>query len=199
MPRLRPRFHVRPFHARDLRRGLAGLLALSVVWVGVGLTVQAARAKAPQTAEVVQKAKRVTALPADPQERAAQLQSLVQRVQRLSLDDRLDPELIDAVESAVAEMTPEEQRGFVRDLLPPGLDQMARAFAAMDDEQKRLATDRLRREFKHNGWLPADTDRQTFSALIDTSMSAFLETDDPEAQLDLLPMMQQILQAMRSR
>ncbi len=174
-------------------------MALTAVWVGVGFTVQAARATAPESAKVVEEAQRVTALPADAQERAAQLQSLVQRVQRLSLDDRLAPELIDAIESAVAEMTPQEQRAFVRDLMPPGLEQMARAFAAMNDEQKRLATDRLRREFKHNGWLAADTDRQTFSALIDTSLSAFLETDDPEAQLDLLPMMQQILKAMRSR
>lgn len=170
-----------------------------LVWIAVGVTVQAARAKAPQSAVVVAEAKRVNALPADPEVRAAQLRALVTRVQRLSLDERLDPELIDAIESAVAEMTPQEQRSFVRDLLPPGLEQMIQAFQRMDEEQKRLATDRLRREFKHNGWLPADTSRQAFADLIESSTRAFIDTDDPAAQLDMLPMMQQILRAMRAR
>lgn len=178
---------------------MVGGLALMLVWVGVGVTVQTARARAPQADGVVAQAKQVTALPADDAVRAERLRALVERVQRLSLDDRLDPDLVAAIESAVAQMTPTEQRSFVRDLLPPGLEPMARAFQVMDEDQKRQVLSRLRQEFKHAGWLPADTDRDTFNELVETTTQAFLNTDDPEEQLDLLPTMQRMLRVMQTR
>ena len=172
---------------------------MAVVWLGVGVTVGMAKAWTPEPQAVAAEAQRVQALPADAAERAEAIAALVGQLQRLTLDDRLDPELIEAVESAVAEMTPEEQRAFVRDVMPPGLEPMVRAFEAMDHERQRQVLVRVRQEFKHAGWLSPDTDRDTFNELVRTTTQTFLNSDDPEEQLDLLPTMQQMLRVMQTR
>ncbi|MBB6428538.1 hypothetical protein [Algisphaera agarilytica] len=197
MPKAHDR--LRKISPRDWRRWLTGLGVLIVVWAGVGLTVGVAKAKKPTSGKVAVEAQKAAEIPGDRGWRAPQLERLAERIQQLSLDDRLDPQLIEAIEASFASMTPAEQRAFVRDIMPPGLEPMIQAFREMDDTQKRLAIDRLRREFKHAGWIAEDTDRSTFSAWVESSVSAFSETEDPEAQLDLLPVMQQVLRAMQTR
>ncbi|MEM1108638.1 MAG: hypothetical protein AAGH99_08110 [Planctomycetota bacterium] len=185
-------------HPRDLRRWLLGGAVLVLVWAGVGSTVQAARDRIPQAADVTAEARQVSVLPVDAAARAERIEALIGLLQRLSLDDRLDPELIDAVEAAVAEMTPDEQLGFVRGLMPPGLEPMLRAFQAMDEAQRRRAIDRMEREFRRSEWLAEDADPEMFTELVETATRGFLDADNPEAQLDLLPTMQKILRAMQN-
>ncbi|MEM9418336.1 MAG: hypothetical protein AAGA25_04670 [Planctomycetota bacterium] len=184
---------------RDWRRWSVGFAVLVAVWVGVGLTIGVAKANKPTSAKVVVEAQDATELPDDQAGRVSQIERLAERIQQLSLDERLDPQLIEAIEQSFASMTPGEQQAFVLNIMPPGLEPMINAFHAMDDTQKRLAVDRLRRAFKHAGWIPEDTDRATFRTWVESSMSAFSETQDPEVQLDLLPVMQQVLHAMQTR
>ncbi|MEM1027962.1 MAG: hypothetical protein AAGJ38_07740, partial [Planctomycetota bacterium] len=152
----------RQVHPRDGRRWSAGALALGVVWLGVAVTLQAAKAKQADPAVVVEAAKAV-GLPENQEDRAAAIERLSQRMQRLSLTERVEPELVVAVEGAFQTMTPAEQHAFIRDVMPPGLEMMVQAFQAMDETERRLVIDRLRREFKHAGWIDADTDRASFN------------------------------------
>lgn len=172
---------------------------LAAVWSGVGLVVQAAGARDVRPANVLNVAESLAVDAADREGRTQQIERLAQAVQRLSLDERLRPDVNEALRSSLLAMTPQEQRTFVDGVLPMGLEPMVAAYRAMETDRKRLVSDRLHRKFTENGWLAEETSPEDFAALLDAQAAQFLEHDAPDARLELLPMMQQMLKVMQTR
>ncbi|MEM6458528.1 MAG: hypothetical protein AAF710_03960 [Planctomycetota bacterium] len=179
---------------RYRRWTIAGLL-LAAVWAGVAGVTAWARSAAPTPADAVAAAAAVRG--ADDADRPRQVEALTRAVRRLTLSQRGEPAVAEALRGALGSMSAQQRLAFLDATLPMGLDEMAAAYLNLDDAGRARLSHWVYQELTDRGWRPESLSLRAFRRLFEGYAEAFARGDDTAAQLEALPAMARVLHVMR--
>ncbi|MEM9881919.1 MAG: hypothetical protein AAF800_03245 [Planctomycetota bacterium] len=179
---------------RQRRWSIAGLVLLTV-WVGVAGVAVWARAATPTPMDAVAAAEAVRG--ANDSERESRVEALTRSLRRLTLRQRSEPEVAEALRGAVLAMNTAQQRAFLDATLPMGLDEMVEGYLALNNRGRGRVSEWVHSQLGERGWLPEGANLGTVRRLLDGSAEAFAAGDDPQERLEALLAMTRVLHVMR--
>ena len=160
----------------------------------MGATIVAAYQSRTTPADVVAFAERQDFSALSAKERRAIVDKLASRVNRLSFEQRRDPELQRSIRDMFEQMNEQERLRYVDRVLPKGIDQLFESINAMEPEERRALVDEtlsdMRRDLDRatQSEIQARIEDPAFKRVIDRGMKAYLSEASAETKLDLEPL-----------
>ncbi|MEM1354799.1 MAG: hypothetical protein AAGH88_07945 [Planctomycetota bacterium] len=133
-------------------------------------------------------------------QRAGAVDDLAQRFNRLNVTQRRNPELMQEVRGQFESMTLEEQRAFIRQVMPVGVEPMIRAVLALPPKSRKRLVNRVMGDL-------GDDRAAAFRAMLGEEgvdqfvvqwLESFLNVDNPQMQFEMLPMIEQMMFRLQS-
>ena len=177
------------------RTWLKSFLAIALLWAvaGAAMAYLASFEVTPQSVVAELRAQPLNALPAD--QRPDAVANLADRLNRLNVFERRDPTLMAEVRGQFEQMSPDEQRAFIKQIMPPGVEPMIRAVLAMPPKQRKQLIDQATSELanERTAAFREMLGDEGFDAFVVQWLTAFVNVDDPKMQFEMLPMIEQMM------
>lgn len=180
---------------RHRRTWLKSLLAIALLWAvaGAAMAYLASFEVTPQSVVADLREQPLASIPAD--QRPDAVATLADRLNRLNVFERRDPALMAEVRGQFEQMTLDEQRTFIKQIMPPGVEPMIRAVLAMPPKQRKQLIDQATSELtnERTAAFREMLGDEGFDAFVVQWLTAFVNVDDPKMQFDMLPMIEQMM------
>ena len=177
---------------------IGGCVALAAVWA-VALGAMAwARSAAVTAEDVLLLVESQPLADLAPGDRAARLEQLADRVNRLPLEARRDEALQRALRDEFLAMTDAERSAYLDRTLPRGMTQMMDAINAMSPDKRRQMVDEALAQMRRDRSDPEvqrferEVDEQTLQRIVDEGLRSYLRDASAQSKLDLQPLIEQM-------
>jgi hypothetical protein len=181
--------------------------AILGLWLSIALVMNLARQKQATADGIIRSVELRPLASLSASDRAKQLASLADQVNRLSFEERRQLALRRGLDLTFEAMTDAERQAFLDRTLPQGFAQIIEVFNKMSKEDRQAAVERalddLRRAESQSteaDWSRARARLEdgSLQKVVEQGFQAYLQTANAETKLDLAPVIEQIQQNVRA-
>lgn len=180
---------------------LIGILGLLAVWAVAGAVVLFAQSRKVTPEKVVAYLDGADLDEMSDADRAAWVDGLATRVNRLDFEQRRKNSVERSVRDAFLQMTPEERRRYLDQTLPQGFKEMFTAINEMSREERQKLVNRALEDIRkaeasgEDERFEEEVDEEMVQQVVNEGMRQYLSEASAEAKLDMQP----LIEAMQGR